>query len=191
MHESGLTRAERSERNRSDWANMRSIVPLGSPSFDGVEIPHIRWRPGDGPTEEVIEAVMGTLEQGPSLWEIKRRRPEYPSPSTFVKWVDADPELRQRYARARELQADAIAGLGIEVSAGVGREEGERDKIGAVQRDKLHSDALRWYAGKVSPRYNDKLQIQAEVEHKGGVLLIPGAPSTVEQWEQGQKGAEK
>lgn len=191
MHESGLTRRERREINKAAWAAMRVEAPLSSPWFDEAMIPEVSWKPGDGPTPEVVDAILGVLAQGPALsWICKTAREaglQYPEDDTFYLWVDADPQLARRYARARERQGEALAWRMVEISSGAHRDEESRDKIGAVQRDKGHADSLRWYAGKVNARFNDKLEVKAEVEHKGGVLLVPGTAQTAEEWQAQQQ----
>ena len=104
-------------------------------------------------------------------------------------WTEADADLRAQYARARELQAHAVAEQAIIAASGIDDYatavavvlEHEEDRIddmepkaaaahrsfvnalrhAAVQRDKLRVDTLKWTAGKLAPRhYGDKQQVE-------------------------------
>lgn len=104
-------------------------------------------------------------------------------------WTEADPALRAQYARARELQAHAVAEQAMVAAHGMDDYaqavaiviEHEEDRLdgmepkaraahqsfinalqhAAVSRDKLRVDTLKWTAGKLAPRhYGDKQQVE-------------------------------
>lgn len=104
-------------------------------------------------------------------------------------WTEASKDLRARYARARELQAHAVAEQAMLAAHGIDdfaravqivlehedqRLEDMEPKAAAahrkflnalhhasVQRDKLRVDTLKWTAGKLAPRhYGEKQQIE-------------------------------
>lgn len=110
------------------------------------------------------------------------------------RWTEADESLRSEYARARSLQAHAVAEQALHAAHGMDAyaqavelvlacEEQRIDELpdkerqaaysilnslrnAAVSRDKLRVDTLKWTASKMSPRdYGEK---QA-VEHSGAV----------------------
>lgn len=104
-------------------------------------------------------------------------------------WTEASKDLRARYARARELQAHAVAEQAMLAAHGIDdyaravalvleREEDQLDDMepraraahqsfinslhhAAVQRDKLRVDTLKWTAGKLAPRvYGERQQLE-------------------------------
>lgn len=87
---------------------------------------------------------------------------------TFHRWLERSEELRQRYARAKEMQADLIAFQVLEIAdtpvVGVrtkttltGTEVTEGDMI---EHRRLQVDARKWAAGKLSPKkYGDKVDL--------------------------------
>jgi hypothetical protein len=109
--------------------------------------------------------------------------------STPWRWGEDDEEFRKAYARARELQAHAVAEQAIEAAHGMDdyaeavelvleREEATLEDMeprermahqsflnslrhSAVQRDKLRVDTLKWTAAKLAPRhYSDRQQVE-------------------------------
>jgi hypothetical protein len=100
-----------------------------------------------------------------------------PAVSTIMKWLQRVPSFAEQYARAREIQADALVEETLEiVDDGTNDWMEKRDKDGncvgwqvngeAVQRSKLRADQRRWWAGKLRPKvYGEKLN----VEHSGHV----------------------
>lgn len=80
--------------------------------------------------------------------------------TTVVRWLEAHPEFRAQYARAREVQADALA----EEIVAVARKAKAED----AQAVRVRVDALKWAAGKLRPKvYGDKI----EQEHTGKVAI--------------------
>ncbi len=159
------TRRERSARNKREWAEGRKTIPLSSTNDDFL-LPPCPWQPGDGPTAAVVDIMLEAIAvHAASLQSIHRKDPTYPSAATFCMWVADDPHLAERYARARDSRADVMAEEAGIVAAGAHRPARQRDKAGAVMRDKLHADQIRWHLSKMSARYGDKVK----VEHEGAV----------------------
>lgn len=156
------TRRERSAQAKADLAAARAELPLGAvPGLP--EIPEGPWAPGDGATPEAVAAVLEQMTLGHSLRALHARG-GYPSSSLWGQWIAADAELSTRYARARELRAEALAELAQAHAMGLHRTG--KDSACAVSRDKLSYEALRWHTGKLDPkRYSDKVQL----EHSGEV----------------------
>lgn len=95
--------------------------------------------------------------------------------SSFYDWVAADPELANKYARAREMQADFLADEIISISDDGSKDtleiEGKKGEMMEVEnkewtnRSKLRVDARKWVASKLKPKkYGDKLDVDANVE---------------------------
>lgn len=98
----------------------------------------------------------------------------FPTYSTIMLWLSEDEVLSERYARAKEAQADFMADEMLDI-ADDGRNDwmtkqngsGEPCKIvdtETIQRSKLRIDARKWLASKLKPKkYSEKLQ----TEHSG------------------------
>lgn len=112
-------------------------------------------RPRGRPTTyapEIGAAFFTLLVEGSSLRKICGH-PGMPSKSTVMRWLDAYPDFRDQYARAREAQADFLAEEALEEAVHVAR---SADVPGA----RLAFDARRWFLSKVAPkRYGDRTEI--------------------------------
>ena len=101
-----------------------------------------------------------------SLWEVCDSIKEAPTGRTFARWIADDSELCQRYARAKELQADFMASqirsiadtcrLGVKTTV---KASGTEKTTGdMVERSRLQIDARKWLAAKLAPKkYGDKI----------------------------------
>ena len=90
-------------------------------------------------------------------------------PSVY-RWLDAHPEFREAYARAREDQADTLADEIIQISDDASNDSATDEDGNPVtnheniQRSKLRVDTRKWVASKLRPKkYGDKQQL----EHSG------------------------
>jgi hypothetical protein len=85
----------------------------------------------------------------------------------FMDWVDSSPELAERYARAKQLQAELLAAEIVAIadeSEVVAQYQGEQVKLDlsptAIQRNRLRVDARKWVASKLLPKvYGDKIAV--------------------------------
>lgn len=136
-------------------------------------------------SEDIAHQVCGLIAEGYSLRKIEKQ-PDMPSKTAIMKWLlegeaykaNGQPEHAKalfidQYARAREVQADALAEEILEIS-----DESTYDSfvdadgktvvnMEHIQRDRLRVDSRKWLAGKLRPKkYGDK--IQAEVTGKDG-----------------------
>lgn len=69
---------------------------------------------------------------------------------TLYDWVKADPIRSERYARAREIGADALAEAAAVIS---------RDRARDPQCRRVEIDHNKWLAGKIRPKvYGDRIQ---------------------------------
>lgn len=94
---------------------------------------------------------------------------DMPSWATVWRWLDADESFRAQYARARELQAHAIAEMAMQEA-----EAAEDAKTG-----RLAFDARKWFAAKVAPKtYGDKITQEHTGPGGGPVRLTWGDGST-------------
>lgn len=118
------------------------------------------------------------------------RTPGFPAASTVRMWVvDNVDGLAERYARAREAQAHALADDLLALA-----DDGQNDwmadndpdnpgyKLNGehVQRSRLRYDARKWLASKILPKvYGEKL----DLNHSGtiGTLAMPIDPSKLNE----------
>jgi hypothetical protein len=85
----------------------------------------------------------------------------------FMAWIDASPDLAERYARAKRMQAELLAAeiVAIADEAEVqARYQGEEVTLelsaNAIARNRLRVDARKWVASKLLPKvYGDKLAV--------------------------------
>lgn len=107
-------------------------------------------------------------------------REGFPAQSTVYKWLAENKEFSERYARAREVQADILADEIIDIA-----DDGTNDYMTIVKgdqtynvenrevtsRSKLRVDARKWKAAKLAPKkYGDR--IQQDIEMKGELKTV-------------------
>jgi len=105
------------------------------------------------------------------------------NPTSFYRWIEKDEDLRNKYARARQLQAEVLADEIIELAskerATVETMVGETDK-GSISseirkdnynRTRLEIDARKWLASKLAPKkYGNTLDLTTLGEKIENVL---------------------
>lgn len=101
-----------------------------------------------------------------------------PASSTVFLWLSEDAGFSERYARAREAQADALFDDILTIADDgrndwMERKNADGENIGwqengeALRRSQLRVDARKWMAGKLRPKkYGDKLNLDADVNLK-------------------------
>lgn len=114
-------------------------------------------------TEELAQLICLRITCGDSLAEICRTEgiPDY---STVMRWLQAHPDFRENYARAREDQGHADADEMKDIS--------RRCLAGEIEPQAARAaiDALKWTAGKRLPKvYGDKLDVNVN----GGRQTVP------------------
>jgi hypothetical protein len=132
-------------------------------------------RPSDY-TQDKVDAICELLATGISLREICRRD-DMPATGTVCRWLGENPAFQEQYARARELQADALFEETLDIADNAAndwmeRNDGENVSYQLngdhVQRSKLRIDTRKWMAGKLRPKvYGEKVLN----EHSGGVNI--------------------
>jgi hypothetical protein len=101
-----------------------------------------------------------------------------------MRWIQQQPEFRNKYAGAREAQADYLAeeivqiadtpllGVITKVDDSGKRETTEGDML---QHRRLQVDARKWYASKLAPKkYGDKVEttLTGSVDHNLTVTFV-------------------
>ena len=97
------------------------------------------------------------------------------------------PDFSERYARARERQADFLAAQVVEIAdtvregkkVRISQKDGTTEEHGdMVDRSRLMMDARKWLASKLAPKkYGDKLQLELLPEHRGLRSRLTGSKS--------------
>jgi hypothetical protein len=118
-------------------------------------------------TPELALAICARLAKGESLRKICEDA-DMPDADTVRNWCITRPDFFGQYAHAREAGADTIADIAIE--AATMRIAGED-----VPAARLAFDARRWYCGKISKRYGDKVTNE-HTGPGGGPLEMRQAP---------------
>jgi hypothetical protein len=115
-------------------------------------------------TTAIATTICEQLIEGKSLRQICEQ-PGMPNKATVLRWLadDKKSDFRDQYARAREMQAEAMAEEIIEI-ADDGRNDWmevlgkDGDTVGwrvngeAVQRSRLRVDARKWLMSKLLPK---------------------------------------
>lgn len=117
----------------------------------------------------LADEICELIAEGHSLRSICSTE-DMPNKSTVFRWLAANKEFCDQYARARECQADTLADEILDIADdGKGdtyldAEGNERVDHEAIARSRLRVDARKWIATKLKPRvYGDKV----ETTHKG------------------------
>jgi hypothetical protein len=92
-----------------------------------------------------------------------------PSQSRVYQWLAQNETFQEQYARAREMQADAIFDECIDIADEANNDfaldaEGNvKIDHDAINRARLRIDTRKWMAGKLRPKkYGDKLEIDGK-----------------------------
>jgi len=99
--------------------------------------------------------------------------------NSFYEWIAKDKELGDKYARAKELQAEFLAEQIILIADDSSKDEvpifgeegeglGTRTDYENIQRSKLRVDARKWIASKLLPKkYGDKVHQDISINKAG------------------------
>lgn len=108
-------------------------------------------------TEDTAEKILSMLACGVSLESVCMME-DMPAQSTVYKWLAESKEFSERYAHAREMQADLYAGQIIQIA------DDCEPESSAVAKARLQIDARKWKASKLAPKkYGDKLDVSADM----------------------------
>jgi hypothetical protein len=111
-------------------------------------------------TEETAHEILEGLASGLSLVTICRDSGLHIS--TVFRWLEANPDFRDKYARARESQADVLAEEILNIA-----DDTKSDPDANSRR--LRADVRKWYAGKIRPKkYGDSSQVDLNLGGQQG-----------------------
>ncbi len=127
---------------------------------------------------EIVDTICKEIETSEKGLHQILNKPEYPTVSSFMRWLqdDSKPEIRELYARAKRMQADFIADQLIAISDDSSNDY-EVTEFGKVvenrefvNRSKLRVDTRKWLLAKLHPKkYGDRI----ETEQSGELIIIP------------------
>lgn len=125
---------------------------------------------------EVADRICALLVDGESLRSICGRE-DMPAASTVFLWLRAHSDFSERYAHAREMQADLAFDEIVEI-ADDGRNDWMEKHDGgvalnkeAIQRSALRVDTRKWRMSKLLPKkYGERL----DLNHSGEVKVDTG-----------------
>lgn len=134
------------------------------------KVPIKMGRPTKYTTETVDKVCEQIAKSNKGLHFILKSNPSFPSFSTFFKWLNNKEYsyLRDKYARAREIQAEFLADEIIEIAdtcregkKTVQKKDGTEITTGdMIERSRLMVDARKWKAAKLAPnKFGDKLDV--------------------------------
>src|SRR5262245_6377738 len=104
---------------------------------------------------EWAEQFCARIAEGQSVAEICGRR-DQPSQQSVYTWLREDDDFLERYARAREAQADLFFKEMLEI-ADRGKDS-ENESQARIQRDRLRVDTRKWMAARLAPKkYGDRV----------------------------------
>lgn len=113
-------------------------------------------------SDELAQSIIERLCDGESLRSICRDD-GYPTRYTIFNWCDSNPAFAAKYARARQVQADALFDDMLEIADDASNDYMEkRNKEGDVTgyeingehhaRTKMRLETRKWYAEKLKPK---------------------------------------
>lgn len=134
-------------------------------------------------TQEVADIVCERIASGESVRSITKDE-LLPASTTIYRWLQANEVFREQYARAKEIQAEAMADELLEITDDgtndwmtkrFGETEVKMPNPEVLQRSKLRVDTRKWIMSKLlAKKYGDKL----DLNHSGnvGVQLVNSIP---------------
>lgn len=121
-------------------------------------------------TEELAATILTRIAEGESLRSITKEE-AMPSHATVYLWLLQKPEFSDKYARARDEQAETLAdeilAIADEPPAEVTDDKGiSRTDSGWVTWQKNRVDARKWVAAKLKPKkYGDRQILAGDAEN--------------------------
>lgn len=128
-----------------------------------------RGRVGEGAptlyTPELAARICERIAAGEPLSKICADQ-DMPGHTAVAQWLHRHSEFAERYARAREDQADTLADEIVRIADEQPPVDGESGRVDAgwVQWQRTRLDARKWTAAKLRPRrYGDRLEVGGEI----------------------------
>jgi hypothetical protein len=126
-------------------------------------------RPSDY-SDETADMICEAIATGGALYKLCERK-DWPTQSTIYLWLEKNKEFSEKYARARERQADLRNEEIVEIA----------DNAKDANLARLQVDARKWQASKLWPKkYGDKVAIGGDgdsplvIKHITRKIVEPG-----------------
>jgi hypothetical protein len=104
-------------------------------------------------SDELFVELCDRIAEGRSLRSVCSDA-DMPAKKSVFQWLATNPALSDQYARACEERAEYLAELAL-IEA-----NNESTESGAVARDRLKVDTIKWFASKLAPKkYGDRSQV--------------------------------
>lgn len=127
-------------------------------------------------SDAIADTILSRLADGEPLTRICKDD-GLPGLTTVYRWLESDESFRNKYARAREEQADTLADEIVRIADEAPPPDAETGKIDNawVQWQRNRVEARKWTASKLKPKkYGEKTE--SEVTHKGGFTVTWATP---------------
>ena len=123
----------------------------------------MKTKPGSPERAAIAEVVLQGMNGGLSCF--KACQAAGVPHNTFLRWVDDDPQLADRYAGARHNLIERMANDLLEISdSPVPTTDSGATDSGAVQDKRLRVDTRKWLLSKLAPKkYGDKIETTHQV----------------------------
>jgi hypothetical protein len=129
----------------------------------------------EGKAEFIMQIceILATSER--SLVSILKDNPNFPNLVQFHEWIDASKSLSNIYTRAKQLRADYMADVVMDISDNgandftTGRDGQMVLDAEHVQRSKLRVDTRKWLMSKFNRAYSDSTTLRGDPDNP----LIP------------------
>jgi hypothetical protein len=109
---------------------------------------------------ERVEKVCERIEQGESLRKIFASDNSPMSNTLFYRLINENPDINERYARAKQIYADSLFDEILDISDHSEQDHTPFTGTNVIQRDRLRVDARKWILSKLEPKkYGDKLDV--------------------------------
>ena len=108
---------------------------------------------------EVADAICERIADGESLRAICKDE-DKPSKSTVFRWLKANEEFRDQYARAKVEMADSLFDDMLAIADGTDKDKDEDGKVDVdhINRQRIRIETRKWMAGKLKPKvYGDRI----------------------------------
>ena len=123
-------------------------------------------------TDELVDTFIARLATGESVRTICKSD-DMPNAATIFRWLSTNKEFCDKYEKAKELAAEALAEDIFDIADDnafdytEGADGQLRVNNDAIQRARLRVDVRKWYLSKIMPKkYGEKQQV--EVAGKDG-----------------------
>ena len=129
-------------------------------------------RPSDF-TQELADDICERIADGESLRAICRGG-DMPNKATVCRWLAANEAFCDQYARAREMQGDAL--FDDCLSLADGKSDDKLKAAADIAERRIQIDTRKWMAGKLKGKYSDKQTLEHTGADGGALQVIINKP---------------